>query len=400
MKNVHVFTVAANNYLPKVRVLMSSLRKHHPEWRLHLVIADAAPPAEAVLGLQVDEIHEIEKLGVPNFRRWAFCHLLIELATAIKPFVMAKLLARPHCDAVIYLDPDTAVFAPLSEVTDALEKNDIVLTPHITIPEQTVDGIVANEIPTLQHGIYNLGFIAVAAGEQGRAFARWWTERTYRYCREDVPHGIYTDQRWVDFVPAFFDKVKVLRSPGHNCAPWNLSNRSVKGHAPAGLTVNGSPLVFFHFSHLGKVPDERSHGGQAAMKSLLAWYRAESLPSAIEAALPPYAFSAFDDGSLITLEQRMVYRARTDLQRAYPDPFVARTGGGYLAWWRAYAKPEYPRLFDRSTRDAELLHLSACLSYSHEETEIVGDDEITPDVPNSRLLGKVATYLRRLRVVR
>lgn len=390
---VHVFTVAANNYLPKVRVLLSSLRRHHPDWTLHVLICDALPPPEAVLGLRADEVHEIEKLGVPNFTRWAFCHLLIELATAIKPLFMQRLLARADCDAVIYLDPDTVVFSPLTQITHALSSHDIVVTPHIATPERTVDDIVANEIPTLQHGIYNLGFIAVAARTEGCAFAQWWGERTYRYCREDVPHGIYTDQRWVDFVPAFFDKVKIMREPGLNCAPWNLSNRAVTGTAPDGLRVNGEPLVFFHFSHLGKVPDKRSHGGQTAVKDLLVWYRAESHPNTVEASAPPYRFSTFADGSPILLEHRLVYRSRSDLQRAYPDPFLT-TNGGYLGWWKAFARSEYPRLFSPATRDAELLHLGACLSYNLQETEIVAEYE--PPAPPRRpiFLNKLATHIR------
>ena len=40
MTQVHVFTSAAFNYIPKVRMLFNSLREHHPEWRLHLALAD------------------------------------------------------------------------------------------------------------------------------------------------------------------------------------------------------------------------------------------------------------------------------------------------------------------------------------------------------------------------
>ena len=44
MSDVHVFTSAAFNYIPKVRMLFHSLRKYHPEWRLHLVLADEMRP--------------------------------------------------------------------------------------------------------------------------------------------------------------------------------------------------------------------------------------------------------------------------------------------------------------------------------------------------------------------
>lgn len=378
MKTLHVFTVAAANYLPKARVLFASLRKQHPDWRLHFAVCDAPLPADALAGLGADEIHQLDSFAIPNLHRWAFCHSLIELATAIKPFVLKKLLARDDCAGVIYLDPDIAVLSPMTEVAEALGGADIVLTPHLTDPEHAVPGIVANEISTMQHGIYNLGFIAVAPRDEGHAFARWWSDRTYRYCREDIPDGIYTDQRWVDFAPAFFDRVKVLRSPGLNAAPWNLPNREMAGDLAHGLTVNGRPLVFFHFSQLGVMPDARTTGGQSAAADLVEWYRNESLPTAAERAVPPhYAFDRFADGSPIVMEQRLVYRARPDVQRAHPDPFSAGEGS-YLVWWKAHARAEYPRLFTPATRAAEMQHLSAFLAYRRDGEDIVGDDELEP----------------------
>ena len=396
MKTVHVFTVAAGNYLPKARVLLASLRRHHPDWRLHFAVSDASPPPDAIAGLGADEIHQLDSLGIPNLRRWAFAHTLIELATAIKPFVLKKLLARDDCEAAIYLDPDIAVMSPMSEVARTLKTADIVLTPHMTAPEQSVPGIVANEISTMQHGIYNLGFVGVAARDEGCAFAQWWADRTYRYCREDIPDGIYTDQRWVDFAPAFFDRVKVLRSPGLNAAPWNLSTREMGGSLAAGFTVNGAPLVFFHFSQLGVMPDARTTGGQAAARELVEWYRAATMPTAAEKAVSPhYAFDRFDDGSPIAMEQRLVYRARPDVQRAHPDPFAAGDGT-FLAWWKAHARAEYPKLFDKSTRAAEMQHLMSFLAYRRDAEDIVNDDDVTPSPLTGGVAARALNFIRKI----
>ena len=34
------FTIASNNYLPKVRALFFSIRKFHPEWEIHLLLIE------------------------------------------------------------------------------------------------------------------------------------------------------------------------------------------------------------------------------------------------------------------------------------------------------------------------------------------------------------------------
>src|SRR6185369_3335902 len=99
-------------------------------------------------------------------------------------------------------------------------------------------------ICALQHGIFNLGFIGVNNSGEGKRVARWWASRLHDFCMDDIPRGLFTDQRWIDLVPAFFDGCAVMRDPGYNVAPWNLTHRKVEGSLASGLTVNGEPLVF------------------------------------------------------------------------------------------------------------------------------------------------------------
>lgn len=351
---VHVFTSAAANYLPKVRALFASLARVRPDWRRHLVLADRVP-AGGLGETGADEVHTPADLDIPAWPAWVFSHTLIELATGVKAFALAKLLARPEAEAVIYLDPDVVVFSDLQDILDALADADILVTPHQTVPEPTPDAVVRNEVCTAQYGIYNLGFLAVAAREQGPAFAAWWRERLYHFCRDDIPNGLYTDQRWIDFAPSYFDRLAILRGPHLNVAPWNLASRPLAGEAPDALTVRGRPLGFFHFSAV-------DHGAfdlfrdSPQVEALVDGYLARTQG-------PPltWGFAAFEDGAAISLEQRLVYRLRGDLQRACPDPF--RSGEGtFQAWWRDQARTEFPALFEPARREAEIARLSGALT--------------------------------------
>jgi hypothetical protein len=118
------------------------------------------------------------------------------------------------------------------------------------VPERTRDAILDNEFSVLRHGIYNLGFVAVSNTAEGRRFAEWWADRLKDFCYDDIPRGLFTDQRWVDLAPAYFDSVRILRSPQYNVCTWNLTHRTVNGSFARGFTVNGLPLVFYHFSGL------------------------------------------------------------------------------------------------------------------------------------------------------
>lgn len=362
MTRIHVFTSAAANYLPKVRVLFQTLRRFHPDWVMHLAVADAPPSAAALAAVGADHVHQLDDLAIPNVRPWAFCHTLIELATAIKPFALKKILARPDCDAALYFDPDIAVFANLSHLAGAFDGADILLTPHITAPEATFDGIVDHEICTAQHGIYNLGFIGVAARSEGIAFAAWWAARVYRFCQEEFRNGLYTDQRWIDFVPAFFDKVEILRDPGLNVAAWNLGTRRINGDAEHGYLVNGRPLQFFHFSRVDSDANDPVIDRQPDAAALVRWYRGQAQAlSAARGAQAQWGLSSFSDGASILPEQRLVYGLRRDLQAQFPDPFAAGVHS-FAAWWDLHARQEHPALFHARTRAEELSNLSLAMN--------------------------------------
>ena len=33
----------------------------------------------------------------------------------------------------------------------------------------------------------------------------WWAERLYLFCYDDIQNGVFTDQKWIDLAPCFFD---------------------------------------------------------------------------------------------------------------------------------------------------------------------------------------------------
>ncbi len=366
MKRIHVFTSAACNYIPKVRVLIESIKKWHPEWVIHLALSDKVPHGLDLSHEPFDEVHPAETLDIPDFDGWAFCHTIVELSTAIKPFMLKKLLDRDDCAGVIYLDPDTVLFSRLEEVLSALEESNIALTPHQITPELGVAAVMDNEICSLKHGVYNLGFVAVSPTDIGKAFAAWWAERIYYFCRAEIPNGLFTDQRWIDLVPAFFEGVCILRSSRLNVAPWNLTTRELTGTAPHDVSVNGYPLGFYHFTgfdsgaHL--IMSRKNATGNNTVADLVNWYTntTEGL-SKDPLSMVPWHYGTFSDGVKIPNAARIIYRERVDLQSAFPDPFNTNQGG-YKSWWETQGKKEFPKLFDPAQEKEEMARLRSILT--------------------------------------
>lgn len=372
MKKIHVFTSAACNYIPKVRVLVDSIKKWHPEWVVHLALSDVAPEGIDLSAEPFDEVHPANSLDIPNFDGWAFCHTIVELSTAIKPFMLKKLLDREDCAGVIYLDPDTVVFSRLEEVLSAMEAANVALTPHQVMPEVGLAAVMDNEICSLKHGVYNLGFVAVSATDVGKAFAAWWAERIYYFCRAEIPNGLFTDQRWIDLAPAFFEGVCILRSSRLNVAPWNLTTRDVTGAAPHAVLVDGYPLGFYHFtgfdSGAHRIMAQKNATGNNTVADLVEWYANTTADlSKDPLSLVPWAFGVFSDGSKIPPAARLVYRERLDLQKAFSNPFLV--SGGYKAWWETQGRVEFPKLFDPLAASDEMARLRTVLTPGYQAGE-------------------------------
>ena len=237
-------TIVARNYLPAARVLRESWRAHHPGARFAVLVVDGAPAGQDV-GDDVPDLlgpADLDLSGA-DFLRMATAYSVTELCTAVKPWVVSALLR--DADVVVYLDPDTVVYSPfLAPVARAALQDGIVLTPHVLRPPPR-DGQRPTEADTMASGVFNLGFLAVSAA--AAAFLDYWAQRLRHDAVVDPERQLFTDQRWVDNVPALFGH-HVLRDPALNVAYWNLHERTVALDGSGRPTVDGRPMGFFHFS--------------------------------------------------------------------------------------------------------------------------------------------------------
>jgi hypothetical protein len=352
-QQLHVFTSAAVNYLPKVRTLCHSIRRHHPEAVIHLALADERPPWLQTEGEPFDDILEVAKLGIPNWHAWTFIHNIVELSTAIKPFALKHLLGLPDCGKVLYFDPDMVLFSRVDDILATLDTANVALTPHQNKPEKTLQTVLDNEITSLRMGVFNLGFIGVRPTAEGLAFTDWWAERTYHFCRAETYNGLFTDQKWINFAPIFFDGVAILKSSRHNVATWNLTTRVMVGDQKSGFQVDGEPLGFYHFtgfdSGAHKIMAYKNAPGNNAVLDLIGWYERETSPARNDPLNQwPWAFARFSDGTKIEAHHRWLYREYKDLQGAFPDPYEVRSDKlTFLDWCRTEGRIRFPQFFSK-----------------------------------------------------
>lgn len=343
---MHVYTSVTVNYIPKARVLAQSVKRFHPEATFYLVLSDDIPVWLDLSQEPFDVLIHITDLGIAHLDSWIFKHALVELCTAVKGRACQYIIETCHADKIIYLDPDIAIFSRLDSILDKLDEFSILLTPHQTIPETDYESIVDNEICSLKHGVFNLGFLAINATDHGRDFVDWWTARLIDFCYDDIAAGLFTDQRWVDLVPCLFDGLHVLREPIYNVCTWNLSNRLVTGSLEEGLFVNDLPLCFYHFSGFDSGSQEvmlDKYGKKSpVLRKLRNWYLNQcDKASQQEYGTTSCCYNSFDNNELITRSHRLLYRSRQDLIDYFPNPFSTQDPNrSYYHWYTNNAELE------------------------------------------------------------
>jgi hypothetical protein len=338
----HIFTSFTFSYLDRARVLAWTLRRQHPDWTIWAVITDKEPDGFRfdLSREDFDRVLYVEDLFPQNTEAWLFQHGLVEACTAVKARALLHIMESGDAERIVYLDPDIAVFNPLDPVMELLDQHSIVVTPHQVDPEPASNrqAIIDNEIATLQHGDFNLGFLAVNNDEESRRLAKWWDERLTDWCFDRLDLGIFVDQKWCNLVPCFFDGVKVLRDPGYNVASWNISRRKVSIDSMGNILANDVPLRFFHFTKLGSVGDtmtRRYAGPDTDVHEIWWWYRHE-VERRREESIPQgwWHYGSFENGDPIPIEMRRVYRDRKDLQVAFSNPRCVGAGS-FHEWFQA-----------------------------------------------------------------
>ncbi|MQA11883.1 MAG: FkbM family methyltransferase [Pseudonocardiaceae bacterium] len=322
-------TVVARNYLPAARVLARSYLEHNPGHLFVVAVIDAGRgeqpdgfPDERcrIVGPDAFGIDEDEYL------RMATAYTVMELATAVKPYLLRSL--RTEHEVAIYLDPDIQVFAPMPEVEELARAHQVVLTPHFLRPLPR-DGKEPGEAVIMGTGMFNLGFLAVGPGSE--EFLDFWAHRLRLDAVIAPDEQLFTDQRWVDQVPSLY-RHHVLRDPGFNVAYWNTHERPIGRDARDNRTAGGHSLRFFHFS--GYRPDKpwllTYHCARSPRTLLSEHPELRALCDAYGAALRDagyqrtddengYGFGTLPDGTRLTpLIRRLFRTAWIDFEREDP----------------------------------------------------------------------------------
>lgn len=347
-----VFTICARNYVGLSNVLGASLAQHAPDVEFRIYVADALDNDGVPAAGVVSAPRALQAIIDPiEFANMAMMYNITEFCTALKAACFIHAFADGY-DKCIYLDPDVFVISDLVPITRELDRRAIVVTPHLCLPApgdgpRTDQGILAT-------GVYNLGFIGLRNGDDALRFLNWWHQRLVWQAFNDNYRALFTDQRWIDFVPSLFpnEAVGILRHLGCNVAPWNFHERRVEEHADGFLVHPRSVqadlkgpdvLIFLHFSGFdfrrivdGEF-DQVNLADADSFADLLPVYdryrraiaaMAQDVAGHLTIA---YAFDRFADGSQVLPSHRRLFRVWRERHGSAANPFGVGLGTFHAA---------------------------------------------------------------------
>lgn len=335
------FTIVAKNYFASALTLAHSIKQSNPDCTFYIVLADKID--EKISEIKDDSyiLIEAEKFKIDRFYEMAYKYDVTEFATSIKPFCIEYFQNIRGVEAILYIDPDIYVYEPFDEVFELLKQYSAVVTPHILTMNNVSQDI---ELGLLHSGIYNLGFFGIANTEDARKIVGWWKGKLLDYAYSDIATGLYTDQKWMNLVTIENANIYVLRDYAYNVAWWNFEERNIyevsgKPYVRQGETKK--KVVFFHFSGF-KVGKDDTISKSESFKLLQNKKEIIQIFNVYQEKLKdnryeefsklPYAYLTYDNGIVITMLQRRLYRSiiQDDKVRTkYSCPFNTNSDSYY-----------------------------------------------------------------------
>lgn len=315
-----ICTIIAKNYLAFARTLCDSFLELHPDGTCYVLIIDDID-GYVDSDNESFELIKLADLNIAGQMEMCFNYNIIELSTAVKPYLLQHLLDSKALDKILYLDPDIMVVNGLEDLYKELDSSDFIITPHIDT-DYPDDNLFPNDAHIMKHGVFNLGFIGVKKCENTLKFLTWWQHKLYNKCVIESNSGYFVDQKFIDLAITLFKGYSIIYNTGYNVAYWNLHSRKVifEGNT---WRCNNDKLYFFHFSNykpdkpllISREQTRHNFESLPDVKKLYDIYRNRLENNRYyECRIWPYSYNCFSNNTVIIDLIRKVCRNNSNIK--------------------------------------------------------------------------------------
>src|SRR3989338_6898902 len=233
-------TLFDSGYLLKGVAMIQSLARHCPGAHVHVLCMDrlageilSALALPEVTCIPLSEIEDEELLAAKKDRSVAeYCWTL---SPCLPWYVMRKC---PHIDFITYLDADLLFYSSVQPLFDEIGNASIAIIEHRFSPRLQDRNV---------NGRFCVEWVSFRRDDQGLACLSRWRDQCIEWCYYRLEEGRMGDQKYLDEWPDRYPSCHILQHSGAGIAPWNYSQYTFATNTAGQFTVNGAPLIFYHF---------------------------------------------------------------------------------------------------------------------------------------------------------
>lgn len=225
-----------NQHSPEGMVCLDSILKKQPDAKV-FVLCLTPPVSEAVekrggtpIELATFETRYPMIAATKSERPWA------PYTQSLKPFLPEYVFdENPEVEVLTYVDSDMYFWGDPQEITEEFGDKSFMVTTRADMCDVYFNG----------------GCFTCRNDDNCRQFLKWWQERCIEWCLWQAgPGGRFGEEGYLNIIkeePGKFKGTYVNKHPGINAAPWNIMDRDLQKAEDGQLTVQGRPLVCYHY---------------------------------------------------------------------------------------------------------------------------------------------------------
>ena len=266
----HWVTYADGAYLPRLKALHASLKRHAGPFRLHVLAWDGTVFEWALKELGEAYVTHIDDFLEGHIDMRVDClpgppRTRVEHMWSCGPRFICDVMEETG-EPAVYIDADCYLFSSPEPMFAEIGGAPAGFVGHNFA--RAADNLPGPKLET--HGIFGLYNVGVLAFSD-RRIVETWARLTYNWCRDrveaivsdfgDVPiqdrRLRYGDQKYLEDIVREFRGVHVVQNRAAFAGPWNVHTQpiSVKDGA---IYFGEKPLGIFHFSGLKELPEGHS----------------------------------------------------------------------------------------------------------------------------------------------
>lgn len=158
--------------------------------------------------------------------------------TLSSSFTWHVMRANPEIDFLTYVDADLLFYSDVQPLFEEIGDASIAIIEH-----RFTERLKSHEV----NGRFCVEWDSFRRDEQGLACLSRWREQCIEWCYFRLEDGKMGDQKYLDDWPDRYSSCHVLMHPGAGIAPWNYAQYHFGQDAAGNITVDGAPLIFYHF---------------------------------------------------------------------------------------------------------------------------------------------------------